>query len=214
MGYPMSYFKTAVAGAALFTILALPMAAQDCSVGIRPPAAGSWAEYTTKDGTMRLALLGTEKRGEKNLVRMEISMTSREGPMIMQMLVPGYPYELSTIEDFVLKGGNRPAMRMSPQMLQMMSSRMPKDQIAEFCRNARMTRVGAESVTVPAGTFPTVHYRDAESGNDVWVSESLPFGMVKTKLKNGEEIVLTGQGTGAKTQITETPQEMSMPGRP
>jgi hypothetical protein len=210
----MSLLKTAVAGAALFTMSVLPMVAQDCTVGIRPPAAGSWAEYTVKDGTMRLALLGTEKRGEKNLIRMEISMTSREGPMIMQMLVPGYPYEIGSIEDFVMKAGNRPAMRMSPQMLQMMSSRMPKDQITEMCRNSRMTRVGAESVTVPAGTFPTVHYRDAESGNDVWVSESLPFGMVRTKLKNGEEIVLTGQGTGAKTQITETPQEMPAMGRP
>ena len=113
-----------------------------------------------------------------------------------------------------MKAGNRPAMRMSPQMLQMMTSRMPKDQIAEMCRNSRMTRVGAESVTVPAGTFPTVHYRDAESGMDVWVSESLPFGMVKTKMKTGEEIVLTSQGTGAKTQITETPQEMPAMGRP
>lgn len=209
----MFLLKTAVAGAALLTISAVPMAAQDCSVGIKPPAAGSWAEYTTREGTMRLALLGTEKRGEKNLIRMEVSMTSRQGPMIMQMLVPGYPYEMSSIEDFVMKAGNQPAMRMSPQMLQMMSSRMPKDQVAEFCRNARMTRVGAESVTVPAGTFPTIHYRDAESGNDVWVSETLPFGMVKTKLKTGEEIILTGQGTGAKTQITETPQDMPM-GRP
>ena len=210
----MSVLKSVVAGAAFLAMSAFPAVGQDCAVGIRPPAAGSWAEYTTKDGTMRLAMLGTERRGEKNLVRMEMSMTSREGPMIMQMLVPGYPYEMSSIEDFIMKAGNRPAMRMSPQMLQMMTSRMPKDQIAEMCRNGRMTRVGAESVTVPAGTFPTVHYRDAESSMDVWVSESLPFGMVKTRMKTGEEIVLTGQGTGAKTQITETPQEMPAMGRP
>ena len=210
----MSVLKSVVTGAAFVVLSALPASAQDCSVGIKPPAAGSWAEYTTKDGTMRLALLGNERRGDKSLIRMEMNMTSREGPMIMQVLVPGYPYEVASIEDFVMKAGNRPAMRMNAQMLQMMASRMPKDQVAEFCRNSRMTRVGAESMTVPAGTFPTVHYRDDAQGIDVWVSESIPFGMVKTKLKTGEEIVLTGQGTGAKTQITETPQEMPAMGRP
>jgi hypothetical protein len=92
-------------------------------------------------------------------------------------------------------------------MMSMMRGRMPRDQIAEACKNAKMTRVGEESITVPAGTFSTVHYRD-ESGNDVWVSESVPFGMVKNKLARGGEIVLSGRGTDAKSQITETPQEM------
>jgi hypothetical protein len=210
----MSFFKTAVAGAALIA-LSLPssVSAQDCAVGIKPPATGSWSEYTTAEGKMRLALLGTETRGGKNLVRMEVTMTSREGPMIMQLLVPGYPYEMSNVEDFVLKAGDRPAMRMNAQMLQMMSRNMPKDQVAEFCRSAQMNRVGEESITVPAGTFQTVHYHDNTSGNDVWVSESIPFGLVKSKLARGGEIVLSGRGTGATSQITETPQDMNM-GRP
>ena len=211
----MSLLKTAVIGSALLALsLPSPLSAQDCAVGIKPPPAGSWAEYTTPDGKMRLALLGSETRGGKSLVRVEMAMTSREGPMIMQLLVPGYPYEMSSIEDFVLKAGDRPAMRMSAQMLQMMSSRMPKDQLAEFCRNAQMTRVGEESITVPAGTFQTIHYRDNSSGNDVWVSESIPFGLVKSKQTRGGEIVLSGRGSDARSQITETPQDMSMPGRP
>jgi hypothetical protein len=210
----MSFLKAARVGAALLAIgLPLPAAAQDCAVGIKPPAAGSWSEYTTKDGKMRLALLGTETRAGRNLVRMEISMSSREGPMIMQVFAPGYPYQMSGIEDFVIKAAGQPAMRMSAQMLQMMANRMPKDLIAEFCRNASMNRVGEESITVPAGTFRTIHYHDATSGNDVWVSESIPFGLVRTKLKNGEEIELTSRGTDARSQITETPQEMGMPGR-
>lgn len=211
----MSLFKTGLAGAAILTLsLPLSAVAQDCAVGIRPPAAGSWAEYTIQDGTMRLALLGSETRAGKNLFRVEMSMTSKDGPMIMQVLVPGYPYEMSSVEDFVIKAAGRPAMRMNAQMLQMMASRMPKDQIAEFCRNARMNRVGEESITVPAGTFRTIHYHDAESGNDVWVSETIPFGLVKTTMARGGEIVLTGRGTDARSQITETPQEMGMPGRP
>ena len=210
----MSFLRTAAAGAALLVAaIPSPASAQDCAVGIKPPAPGSWAEYTTAEGTMRLALLGSETRGGKNLVRMEMAMTGREGPMIMQLLVPGYPYEMSSIEDFVIKAGNQPAMRMNAQMLQMMANRMPKDQVAEFCRNAQMNRVGEETITVPAGTFPTVHYHDNQSGNDVWVSTSLPFGLVRTKMARGGEIVLTGTGTGAKSQITETPQDMNM-GRP
>jgi hypothetical protein len=209
----MSFFKTALTGAAISISVASPSNAQDCNVVIKAPAAGSWAEYTSADGTMRLALLGTETRAGRNLVRMEMSMTSREGPMIMQMLVPGYPYEMNTIEDLVLKAGDRPAMRMNAQMLQMMASRMPRDQVAEFCRNAQMTRVGEESITVPAGTFPTIHFRDNSSNNDVWVSESIPFGLVKAKLARGGEMVLSARGNDATSRITETPQEMNM-GRP
>jgi hypothetical protein len=210
----MSFLRSAVTGAAIIALGSQsPATAQDCAVGIKAPAAGSWAEYTTAEGKMRLALLGSETRGGRNLVRVEVGLTSREGPMIMQMLVPGYPYEMSSIEDFVLKAGDRPAMRMNAQMLQMMSSRMPKDQVAEFCRNAQMTRVGEESITVPAGTFETIHYRDASSGNDVWVSESIPFGLVRSKLARGGEIVLSGRGTDATSRITETPQEMPT-GRP
>lgn len=196
-----------MAGAALLSLVVQSAAAQDCTVGIKPPAPGSWAEYSMEGGSMRLALLGNETRAGRSLVRVEISMTSREGPMIMQTLVPGYPYDGGAIEDMVIKHGDQPAMRMSAQMRQMMAPRMPKDQIAEACRNARMTRVGEESITVPAGTFKTIHYRDAASGNDVWVSETLPFGLVKTKMAQGE-IVLTGQGTDARSRITETPQEM------
>ena len=211
----MSIIKFAGASAALFTlVLTPPIQAQDCAVGIRPPAAGSWSEYSTEEGSMRLALLGTETRAGKNLVRVEMSMVTKDGPMIMQVLVPGYPYEMSSIEDFIVKAAGRPAMRMNAQMLQMMASRMPKDQVAEFCNNARMTRVGEESITVPAGTFRTIHYRDTASGNDVWVSESIPFGLVKTRQARGGEIVLTSQGTDARSQITEEPQEMGMPGRP
>ena len=199
---------------AFITIAAITVGtvrAQDCSVGVKPPESGSWAEYTMAEGAMRLALLGRETRAGKDLFRVEMTVASREGPMIMQVLVPGYPYEMSSIEDVVIKPGNGPAMRLNAQMMGMMRGRMPKDAIAEACRNNKMARVGEESVTVPAGTFRTVHYRDSGSGNEVWVSEGVPFGMVRTRLASGEEIVLKAKGAGATSQITEKPQEMGMP---
>jgi hypothetical protein len=95
-----------------------------------------------------------------------------------------------------------------------MRSRMPKDMMAEACSSQKMTRIGEESVTVPAGTFHTIHYRNTDSGNEVWVSTSIPFGMVKNHMARGGDIVLTGMGTDAKSQITETPQEMPGMGMP
>jgi hypothetical protein len=211
----MTLLKQIWAGAALLA-LAGPAQAQgrDCMVGIRTPAAGSYAEYAMGENRMRMAILGEETRAGKKLIRVEVSMTSKDGPMIMQMLVPGYPYEMNALEDLVIKAGNQPAMRMSGQMMDMMRSRMPKDAIAEACRNSKMVKVGVESITVPAGTFSTTHYRDESGGQDVWISEDLPFGLVRTKTSRGEEIVLIGRGSNARSQITETPQEMQMPGRP
>jgi hypothetical protein len=185
---------------------ASPAAAQCPHLNV--PSAGSWASYHSDDGTMRMAILGNETRDGKSMLRMELSRTSKDGPMIMQLLVPGYPYEMTDIHDLVMKAQGRPAMRMNDQMLAMMRSRMPKDVMAEACSAQNMTRVGEESVTVPAGTFQTTHYRNAESGNDVWLSTAVPFGLVKNHSGNGGDIVLTGTGTDAKSQITETPQEM------
>lgn len=211
----MNHLRKISAGAALLALTyQSPLAAQACPTDIKAPPAGSWAEYSSGDGTIRLAILGNETRAGKSMVRMEMAMTSKDGPAIMQMVVPGYPYEMGDIQELVVKAQGRPAMKMNEQMLGMMRSRMPKDAMAEACRNSHMTRVGEESVTVPAGTFQATHYRDANAGNDVWVSASVPFGMVKTHSTQGGDIVLSGKGTDAKSQITETPQEMPGMGMP
>jgi hypothetical protein len=87
---------------------------------------------------------------------------------------------------------------------------MPKDMLSEFCRNAHMTRVGEESITVPAGTFRTIHFHDTEKNSDLWVSSEVPFGLVQTKGTQGGDIVLTGRGTDAKSSITGPIQDMPM----
>ncbi|MEO8200328.1 MAG: hypothetical protein ABI679_07400 [Gemmatimonadota bacterium] len=203
----MTRIKQSLAGAAILALVyQSPVKAQGCPANMVPKA-GGWSEYQTTDGTMRLAQLGNETRAGKSFVRMELSMTSKDGPVIMQMLVPGYPYDMTDIQDMVFKAQGQPAMRLSDQMLGMMRSRMPKDLMAEACRSQQVTRVGEESVTVPGGSFKTVHYHDAKSGNDIWISENVPFGMVKSHTSRGD-IVLTGTGIDAKSLITETPREM------
>jgi hypothetical protein len=53
----------------------------------------------------------------------------------------------------------------------------------------------------------TRHYRDDKHAADVWITQNLPFGMVKSVGKD-YEMVLTGHGRGAKSRITEVPTEM------
>jgi hypothetical protein len=207
----MRILQRVTAGVALLSLSTGAMARAQCPgmENFKPPTPGSWAEYKTDEGTMRMALLGTEARNGQNYMRMEMAMTSNRGPMIMQMLVPGWPYEVGGIAEMVMQQGGQPAMRMPQQMLSMMASRMPKDAVAEACRNATGQRVGEETITVPAGTFSTIHFRDAQHNTDVWVNPQLPFGMVQVKSEHGS-MVLTGRGTDAKSQITGPMQDMPM----
>lgn len=70
-----------------------------------------------------------------------------------------------------------------------------------------VTLEGEESVTVPAGTFKALRYHSSEYDSDTWVVPKRPFFMVKTKGKDFE-LGLTSSGGGARSSLTETPQEM------
>jgi hypothetical protein len=203
----------------LSAALAAPAAAQGpCGAsGPHLPAAGGWSQYQTARGTMKMAYLGHEANGD----RIEMQMTTDRGNMIMQVVTDGFPYDPSGIHEAVLKMGERPAMKMPEMMLQRMGNNggFSKDMCAD------LTKVGEETVTVPAGTFKTTHYHfksdrnvngmQISSEGDVWVNPDVPFGMVKESGKTsgmrGEQemtMVLTATGKDAKSSITETPQEM------
>jgi hypothetical protein len=66
---------------------------------------------------------------------------------------------------------------------------------------------GKESVTVPAGTFKALRYHNDKYESDTWVVPTRPFFMIKSKGKD-VEMSLVSSGDGAKSSITETPQEM------
>ena len=188
-----------------------PLSAQgpSCAArGAKLPAAGSWAEYKTTEGTMRMAYLAKETAGE----RLELSVNGQRGAMVMQMVVPGYPYEMTQIKEMVMQRGTDAPMRMPESMLSMMRSRMPNASQVSEASCGRMTEVGKERITVPAGTYQTTHYRDSTGATDVWVTPSIPFGAVKV-VSRDHTVELVGSGTGATTKITGTPQEMPM-GRP
>jgi hypothetical protein len=75
----------------------------------------------------------------------------------------------------------------------------------EICKD--MTLVGKEKVTVPAGQFQTLHFHSAKYKSDTWLSPGAPFALIKSVGEN-HQMELAAQGDGAKSSITEAPQEM------
>ncbi len=192
-----------------------------CDAVNRPLTVGQWAEYEVRSAQMsapfkvRLAVVGTEDVGGTKHFWHEMKMASPEGDMIMQLLVPGFPYDQSSIAGMIMKAGNQPAMRMPPNMMGMAQRAGGATGIATMAADecAKATVVGTETITVPAGQIRTTHLRSNGSfQGDAWVSETIPFGLVKLTSNTNDAMTLVGHGRDAKSSITETP--MKMPGMP
>jgi hypothetical protein len=205
---------------ALLAGMAVAGRAQDsCIEQIKFPAVGRWAEYKalydkTNPYTIRYAVVGSEKREGKDLKWVELRMTgeSKDKNLIYQMLVPGSPTEMGNVQEIVFKPGQKPAMKMSGMMLNMIRGQMEKQSIlSELCKDVEL--VGSESVTVPAGKFQTRHFRSEKYGSDSWVSAEVPFALVKS-VGEKHDMTLLAVGSGAKPSITEKPREMPVMGGP
>jgi hypothetical protein len=197
-----------------------PLLAQaKCLEQVKFPEVGRWAQYTAKfqNGayTVRYSVIGSEARGGKDLRWVEMQMTGAEKDknMVYQMLVPGSLAEMDQVQEVIFKPGNQPAMKMSGPMLGMIRGQLEKQAfLKEMCNEVSL--VGKESMTVPAGKFETLHFHSAQHSADSWVSPDVPFSMVKSTGKD-YQLELAAHGEGAKSAITEKPQEMGgMGGRP
>jgi hypothetical protein len=204
------------AGMLSLSLLAAPPAAgqgQECLAGMKMPAVGRWAEYqgimNKKDPyTMRYAVVGAEDRGGTSMKWLELRMVGegKDKNMVYQMLTPGTPAEMDQAQEVIFKPGDRPAMKMNAMMMKMIRGQLEKSSVlGNMCEGVSLA--GEESVTVPAGTFKALRYHNAKYESDTWVVPDLPFFMVKAKGKDFE-LSLTSSGDGAKSSITETPQEM------
>lgn len=200
--------------------LSAPAVAQvNCLDQIKFPAVGRWAEYKAlynkKDPyTVRYAVIGAEQRGGKPMEWVELRMTgdNKERNLVYQMLVPGSLMQMGDVQEIVFKAGDKPAMKMNGMMMNMIRGQMEKQNLyTEVCKD--VTLVGKEAVTVPAGRFQAQHYHSAKSGADSWISSGVPFSLVKSVGEN-HQMELTAQGSGAKSSIAETPQEMPGMGGP
>lgn len=218
-------FRRIAAAAAVAATFAVPLSAQSLQQvcqSIKQLKVGQWAEWNMstgkEQGTIRMSIVGTDQRDGKSYYWLEMSLTDpQRGKVIMQDLVPGYPFQPADIQGIVMKAPGQPAMRMPQQMLQMFRSRTPHtpgSDIAQNCNAAKV--VGWESVTVSGGSFKALHLQDTSSTgpsamSEVWVNPDVAFGLVKASSPQGS-IELMASGADAKSEITETPQEMPMGG--
>jgi hypothetical protein len=185
----------------------------DCLAGYTMPEVGQWAEYQgflnkKEPTTMRYAVVGAEEREGKPMKWLELRMTGQKADrnMIYQVLTPGNPAEMDQAQEIIFKPGDKQAMKMNAMMMGMIRGQLKKNSVlGNVCEGVSL--VGEESVTVPAGTFKALKYHSSEHDSDTWVVPGRPFFMVKSKGKDFE-LSLVSSGGGAKSSITEKPQEM------
>jgi hypothetical protein len=188
-------------------------AQETCIEQLKFPAVGRWAEYQAlynkKDPyTIRYAVVGSERRGGKDLKWLELRMIGekKDGNIVYQMLVPASVAELGEVQEIVMKPGSKPAMKMDGMMLNMIRGQMEKQSfLGDVCKDVAL--VGPETVTVPAGKFQTQHFRSDKYTSDSWLTLDIPFAIVKSVGKT-YEMALRSHGDGAKSSITEKPQSM------
>jgi hypothetical protein len=212
--------RPTVAGLLSLSLLTAPAAAQgnECLADVKMPEVGQWAEYTgvmnKEPYTLRYAVVGAEEREGKAMKWLELKMVGKEKDknMIYQVLTPGNPAEMGQAQEIVFKPGDKQAMKMNGMMMRMIRGQLEKNSVlGNLCEG--VTLAGEESVTVPAGTFKAKRYHDSKHNADTWVVTDRPFVMVKSKGKDFE-LSLAASGDGAKSSITETPQEMPGMGGP
>ena len=173
--------------------------------GVWNPVVGAGAAYevTKKDGTktnMELSIVGKETVDSKEAYWFEVTISDTPmGTMVMKSLNVRSDQNV-VVSRMIMQVPNRPPMEMPTQMMKARAENQPADikDVAE--------EVGSESVTTPAGTFNTTHYKMKDGSGDAWVAEKVgPYGLVKFQGRDSS-MVLTKVITDAQDKITGTPQ--------
>ncbi len=168
--------------------------------GIFNPTVGVGADYdvTTSKGEnmkMSMAIVGTDTINGQTGYWMQMGFNSpKAGQVYMKMLSVKTGNQVMTSR--MVMGMNGQAYQMPDQMVNM--NQKPRD--ADISSSAQL--VGPESITVPAGTFATMHYRSKDGNSDFWLGKDAgPWGMVKMTSKEGTTMVLTKTYTDAKDML-------------
>lgn len=136
----------------------------------------------------------------------EVLSTTPQGPSVLQLKVPHYPFTPSEVEEAVVKSGSTPAVRLPDSMIdeyRASAAAGPLGDLRAECRKARV--VGREEIDVEAGTFEAIRLGFPSTGGEIWVSDAVPFGIVRGSMPGQGSMELAAHGTGAESSITETP---------
>ena len=179
---------------------------------------GEWAKYAIDAPFLqdrmeaRYAVVGAEAVEGTEHYWLELQVPTAGGDMILQFLVPGYPFDESNVAKAIAKmNPELPAMEYPAEFgASMRSNDNLSDPIRRACEEA--DSASRESITVGAGTFDAFRIRLERLAKDVWISPEVPFGVVKLADAEGKGLELVAFGTDAESSITETPQKF--PGTP
>lgn len=168
---------------------------------------GTWAEYTMSMAgqaqklTVRYAVV---EKNDRELT-METDSQTPMGPVHSSMTFAPSPPDGFKLVKARMQMGTQPAQDVP-------AAKLTEGAVKKTDTPGKL--VGAEKITVPAGTFETKHYKHdlpKEAGGmtlDVWMSDkALPTGVVKMSGAGGIEMVLAKVGTGAKAKPEAKPAE-------
>ena len=174
--------------------------------GVFNPVVGSGAAYQVDGRTgkseIEIAVVAKEDVGGKQGFWMEMGVNSPQagGQMYMKTLMVIDGKNASVTRMIVQPPGSGP-MEMP---VQGMMGGAPQPAATDVREQA--DRVGAETVTTPAGQFNCEHYRAKDGSWEAWISPQVaPWGLVKSTSRD-TTMVVTRLITDAKTRITGTPQ--------
>jgi hypothetical protein len=172
--------------------------------GIFSPVVGSGAEYdlTTQKGEkmdMTFAIVGKETVDGKDAYWLEMTMNGAQVKNMATKSLTVLDGQQTYVSRMIMQMPNMPPMEMPAQMLQRNGKESPDVR-------DRGEDVGSESITTPAGTFLTEHYKMKDGTGDAWVAPKAgPYGLVKFQGKDAS-MVLTKVFSDAQDKITGTPQ--------
>lgn len=183
------------------------------------PVVGSGAQYqlTDKKGQTHewtWAVVGKETADGQDAYWLEMRSTTPQGGMVMKQLMVMQPGNVD-IKRMIMQAPGRPPMEMPVSMMHI--GMQHAQESASASSQGMGEVVGSETVTVPAGTFETQHYRSTERGStaDVWASTKVsPYGLVKMTSSDGTSMILEKVLDHETSQITGEPQKMNFPGMP
>ena len=166
------------------------------------PVVGQGAAYETtdKDGKkshMEMYVVDKEMVGTEQGYWMEVGHSADASGNLAygKMLVTPTDFKFHKMI-FVMPGQTQPMeMDIEPKQHQ---NEMEKEV-------GKWHSLGAETITVPAGTFSCEHWTNDEGKGEIWANPKVgPMGLVKS-VEDGRTMVLTKVISDAKTKITGTP---------
>jgi hypothetical protein len=164
------------------------------------PVVGSGAAYEQHStdekrppSQMEMTIVGKEMTPNGEAYWMEIGHVGKEGAgMMYSKVLVTKDFEFTKV---VFQQPGQPAMEMPFDPSETTKHHM-KDEMAKW------HQVGSETITVPAGTFSCMHWKNEEGTDEVWTSDKVtPMAMVKQVGKD-RSMVLTKIITGATDHIT------------